>query len=191
MVLDSVLVPPVFVMYCFQLKKSTCYSTISRGIGEPGTRQGGQHCDMRRPSCSCTCCALISMRVLQSSTLPRLHNPDGKPSVTGCHTHRRWISVGVGLLDVTRRAGKPDTGPYQLTSVRGVDASSLGLLADCLLVLLIWPGSSSQAELSSTSAWVSGSLGSPEGHWEGCDPTGPPAELPRGRGWECHSHRGE
>lgn len=29
------------------------------------------------------------------------------------------------------------------------------------------------------STWVSGALGSPEGQWEGCDPTRPPAQ-PRG-----------
>lgn len=75
---------------------------------------------------------------------------------------------------------------HRTTSVNrcvcGVHASSLRLLADCVLVLIIWLGSSSQAERSSTSAWVSRALGSPEGHWEGCDPTGPPAELPGGRG---------
>lgn len=160
---------------------------MSRGMSESDTRHGGRHCDMRQPGC--TCCALISMRVFQKSPLPRLHNPDVKPSVTG--SSHKVDQCCRGFLDVTKRAGKPDTGPHQWTAVCGVDASSLRLLADCLLVLVIWLGSSSQAELSSTSAWVSGALGSPKGHWEGCDLTGPSAELPRGRGWECHSHRGE
>ncbi|KAK5601159.1 hypothetical protein CRENBAI_003406 [Crenichthys baileyi] len=40
----------------------------------------------------------------------------------------------------------------------------------------IWPVSNSQAELPPVSTWVWGTLGSPEGQWEGCDPRRPPAQ---------------
>lgn len=99
------------------------------------------------------------------------------------HTHKvptfGIIAPSQLCLEGTRRPGKPNVNLCQCFSVCGSQ-----MFYQCVFLLPVHQaaylaGLQFPDRAAPLSTWVSGALGSPEGQWEGCDPTRPPAQ-PRG-----------
>lgn len=128
----------------------------------------------------CVCMYVMFLPTpLAPTTLTR--NPNVTLSVTGCHTPcceagcthtHKVLTFGIDACRALKGQGSP---MYISVSVSPcvVITCFIRFSSRWLFIRLhIWPGSSSQAELP----WCPlGSLGSPEGQWEGCNPTRPPA----------------
>lgn len=73
--------------------------------------------------------------------------------------------------------------PAQVSASESLCVAAMMILSVSSCRLFIGPlylaGLQFPGRAASPATGVSGALGSPEGHWEGCDPAGPPAQLPR------------